>query len=124
MNPTEFQNLAASAPPLRDFLNQTGLDSGLYSPPKQFATGLEPLGIWACYALFRWSKMILDARARSLELDAVRQQIELIQELVADGWLPEQANAIVPTLLDGLKARKDDAGFQQALQKALNQIST
>ena len=123
MNPNEFQSFAISDSTLRDFLNQTARESGLPTEPKTFATGLEPLAIWACYALFRWSKIVLDARQRQLELDTVSQQIQLIRELVDEGWPREQAEALVPALLDGLNARQNDDAFQNALQKALDSVS-
>jgi hypothetical protein len=119
MSSTDFQLLAASDPHLREFLNQTVRESGLPTEPKTFATGLEPLAIWACYALFRWSKMVLDARQRQLELDTARQQAQLICELVDEGWPREQAEVLVPALLNGLNARQKDDTFQNALQKAL-----
>ncbi len=122
MNPADFQSFAASDPTLRDFLNQTGRDSGLPIEPKTFVTGLEPLAMWACYVLFRWSKMMLDAKQRQLEMDTVRQQTQLIRELVDEGWSREQAEALVPALLDGLMARQKDEAFQSALQKALASV--
>lgn len=122
MNPDEFQNFTFSELPLRELVLQTAKDSGLHAEPQKFATGLEPFAIWVCYALFRWSKLIFDARQRQLELDIIKQQSELINQLVSDGWKREQAHKVVTALLDGLSTRQNDPAFQKALQKAIEAV--
>ncbi len=123
MNPADFQNQAAADPQLSVLLWETAQNSGLSESDGQtYATGLEPLAVWACYALWRWSKMILDARQRQLEMDTARQQVELIQLLVADGWPREQAQAMVSALLDGIQARQEDPALKAALDKALGLV--
>ena len=120
MDSQDFQTIATAEQPLKSLLAEVADHSGLEAPETHtFLTGLEPLAVWACYALFRWSKMILDARQRNLELDAARQQVELINDLVKEGWTREQAQAMVPALLDGIQKRQNDSAFQAALEKAL-----
>ena len=124
MIPTDFQNQVATDPQLSVLLWEAAQNSGLgESDDQTYTTGLESIvAVWACYALFYWSKMVLNARQRQLEMDTVQQQIELIQLLVADGWPREQAQAMVLALLNGIKARQDDPAFKAALDKALELV--
>ncbi len=116
-----FQQKAFADPELNVLLLEAAQNSDLEESDGQtFTLGLESVVVsWACYALFRWSKMILDARQRNLEMDAARQQVKLIEELVAEDWPREQAEKLVPALLDGIKERGEDPTFKVALEKAL-----
>src|SRR5207244_12561223 len=85
--------------------------------PQRFGLGSEMLFGAIAYALYRWLKDFFDHQRSLREAELLLQQGEVIAALVREGFPPQQAQAVVVSLLKGIAKRSaDDPALKTALK--------
>lgn len=112
MDAIEFDQHARQDLELRAFLREVAEDVAQQisvEEPQRFAvTGVDILLGLAAYALYRWAKDYFDHRRALQELDIAKQQSQLIEGLIEDGFPPKDAQATAMALLKGIAKRTAD----------------
>jgi hypothetical protein len=119
MDATAFEQHARQDPQLEAFLREVAEDVAQQisiEEPQRFAvTGVDILLGLAAYALYRWAKDYFDHCRALHEIDVAKQQVQLIEGLIADGFPPKDAQATAAALLKGIAKRTgDDPALQTA----------
>jgi hypothetical protein len=119
MDATAFEQHARQDPQLEAFLREVAEDVAQQisiEEPQRFAvTGVDILLGLAAYALYRWAKDYFDHRRALHEIDVAKQQVQLIEGLIADGFPLKDAQATAAALLKGIAKRTgDDPALQTA----------
>jgi hypothetical protein len=119
MDATEFEQHARQDPQVRAFLREVAEEVAQQisvEEPQRFAiTGVDILLGLAAYALYRWAKDYFDRRRALHEVDIAKQQVQLIEGLMADGFPAKDAQATAVALLKGIARRTaDDPALETA----------
>jgi hypothetical protein len=116
----EVESDPRTLPLLREIAQQAATDDAHAGPPPTY---LDPIvtpfvGI-AAIALYRAVQLVGDYFGRLADLNLAAQQVDLITQLVADGFPPDRAQKVVAAMLKDLRGRKaDDPAIKAVLEIA------
>src|SRR5689334_7814090 len=116
----EFERVAQADPELGEFLWEVAEEAARLAPveaPDKYLTisGAEMLLPVVGYALFRLVKDYADHVKELRATKILREQEKILSELIADGFPPEQARAVLEALRKGIA---DNAAVDPAITKA------
>jgi hypothetical protein len=112
MDASQFVELAGRDPEVAKFIKEVAANATGHveaeTPRSYTLTGADFLIGIAAYALYRWLKDHFDHRRSMNETEVVREQTQIIGELIKEGVEPEAAQAVTVALLDQIAKRGVD----------------